>query len=129
MMRPEEFATRAESVRRQGMVAGADAVRRRWFTPDFATTHPQTVASIRATLLATPAQGYAGACEALAAMDLRGDLRSIKARTLVISGAQDQSTPTQQSREIAKAIPGPELLVVPQAAHLPNSEQPDPLSK
>ena len=129
MMRPEEFATRAETVRRQGMAAVADAVIGRWFTPDFATTHPQTVASIRATLLATPAEGYAGACEALAAMDLRGDLRSIKARTLVISGAQDQSTPTQQSREIAKAIPGAELVVVPQAAHLANVEQADRVSE
>ena len=129
MMRPEEFATRAETVRRQGMAAVADAVIGRWFTPDFATTHAQTVASIRATLLATPAEGYAGACEALAAMDLHGDLRSIKARTLVVSGAQDQSTPTQQSREIAKAIPGAELVVVPQAAHLANVEQADRVSE
>src|SRR5205085_9632688 len=100
----------------------ADAVIGRWFTADFAAKHPQTVAPIRATLLATPAEGYAGACEALAAMDLRGDLPRIKARTIVISGAQDQSTPTQQSREIASAIPGAELVVVPQAAHLANVE-------
>ena len=62
-------------------------------------------------------------------MDLRGDLRGIKARTLVVSGAQDQSTPTQQSREIAKAIPGAELVVVPQAAHLANVEQADRVSE
>src|SRR2546423_13405090 len=61
MMRPEEFATRAETVRRQGMGAIADAVFCRRFPPGFAPPHSQTLASLPGTLLAAPAGSYAGA--------------------------------------------------------------------
>src|SRR5437588_634781 len=51
-------------------------------TPAFATEHPQVIEDMRARLVATPAEGYAGCCEAIAAMDLTGDLPSISAPTL-----------------------------------------------
>ena len=125
MMRPQDYAARAQQVRKQGMASVADAVIGRWFTPAFAARRPETVASIRALLLSTPAEGYAGACEALAAMDLRGDLPRIEAPTLVIAAAEDPSTPPEQSREIAQRIPGAELVIIDKASHLANVEQPE----
>src|ERR1700682_2389450 len=61
MMRPQDYAARAHRVRTEGMASIADAVIGRWFTPAFAARRPETVASIRALLLSTPAEGYAGA--------------------------------------------------------------------
>jgi 3-oxoadipate enol-lactonase len=103
----------------------ADTLIGRWFTPSFPARHPDTVARIRAILLSTPREGYAGACEAIAQMDLRDDLPRITAPTLVIGAEQDQSTPPEKSREIAQGIPGAELVVIPDAAHIANIEQPE----
>jgi 3-oxoadipate enol-lactonase len=73
---------------------------------------------------ATSAEGYAGCCEAIAALDLRDDLASIKAPTLAIAGADDPATPPAKLEEIAAGVPHARLLVVPRAAHLANAEQP-----
>jgi 3-oxoadipate enol-lactonase len=76
-------------------------------------------------LLSTPAEGYAGGCEALSTMDLRPDLARITAPTLVIAGSEDQSTPVAQSKEIAATIPGARLDVVSDASHLANLARPE----
>ncbi len=125
MPRPDEYAARAKLVRAQGMDAVADRVIGRWFTPAFVTRRPDVVAGIKALLLATPPEGYAATCEALAAMDQRSDLPRIAAPTLVIAAAEDQATPPEQSQEIARGIPGARLVVIPDAAHIANVEQPD----
>jgi 3-oxoadipate enol-lactonase len=125
MPRPDEYAARAKLVRAQGMDAVADRVIGRWFTPAFLTRRPDVVAGIKALLLATPPEGYAATCEALAAMDQRNDLPRIAASTLVIAAAEDQATPPEQSQEIARGIPGARLVVIPDAAHIANVEQPD----
>jgi 3-oxoadipate enol-lactonase len=125
MPRPEDYAARARLVRAQGMAAIAQAMIGRWFTPAFQVRRPDLVAGIKALLLATPPEGYAATCEALAAMDLRDDLPRIAASTLVIAAAEDQSTPPEQAEEIAQRIPGAEVVVIPDAAHLANVEQPE----
>jgi len=125
MPRPEDYAERAKVVRAKGMAAIADMVIGRWFTPEFQARQPDAVAGVKSILLATPSEGYAATCEALAAMDLRDDLPRITASTLVISGAEDQATPVNQGEEIARRIPAAELVVMPDAAHLANMEQPD----
>ena len=129
MPRPEDFSDRAQKVRESGLTSVADAVIARWFTSDFAARHPESIAWIRAMLLATPAEGYTAACEAIAAMDQRPDLPRIAARTLVIAGAHDQATPPEQAYEIARAVPGAEAVVIPDAAHLTNFEQPEPVTR
>ena len=122
---PEGWHQRAAAVRAQGVEAVADAVIERWFTPAFATEHPQVIEDMRARLVATPAEGYAGCCEAIAAMDLTGDLPSISAPTLVQSGADDPATPPVHGRRIAELIPGARFEIVSPAAHLATVERPD----
>jgi 3-oxoadipate enol-lactonase len=129
MPRPDDFATRAGTVRADGMDAIADSLIGRWFTPAFPASHPEIIARIRAILLATSREGYAGACEALAQMDLRDDLPRITAPTLVIGAERDQSTPPEKSREIAQRIPGAQLVLIQNAAHLANLEQPDAVTE
>ncbi|MDX8035397.1 3-oxoadipate enol-lactonase [Lentzea sp. BCCO 10_0856] len=110
---------RAALVRAQGTAAVAEAVVQRWFTP----AH-QDRARWEAMVAATPAEGYAGCCEAIAAMDLRADLARITAPTLAIAGADDPATPPHHLEQIVASIRDATLLVVPGAAHLANAEQP-----
>jgi 3-oxoadipate enol-lactonase len=122
---PEGWHDRAATVRASGVDAIADAVLERWFTRAFALEHAEVIEQFRAQLTATPPEGYAGCCEAIAAMDLRGDLPSIHAPTLVLAGADDPATPPDYGREIAELIPGARFEVISPAAHLATVERPD----
>lgn len=119
------WSTRAATVRAQGTGAVAQAVVSRWFTDEFRAHAPERIASFEAMVAGTPAEGYAGCCEVIEVMDLRPDLPTIGASTLVLAGVDDPAAPPSMMAEIAEAIPTAELLVVPQAAHLANVEQPE----
>jgi len=122
---PEGWHERAATVRAGGVEAVADAVLERWFTPRFASEHPEVIGRFRAQLVATPREGYAGCCEAIAAMDLTGDLPSIDAPTLVLAGTDDPATPPPYGEQIAELIPGARFELVSHAAHLASVERPD----
>jgi 3-oxoadipate enol-lactonase len=121
---PGPYLERAAKVRAGGTGSVAGEVVERWFTPGFRERAPETVARAVAMLLATPAEGYAGCCEAIAAMDLRPGLGSITAPTLVLAGGDDPATPPPHAEAIVAAIPAARLEVVAGAAHLANIEQP-----
>ncbi len=116
---------RAATVRAEGVGAIADAVLGRWFTAAFAAAHPDVIERMRGILSSTDREGYASCCEAIADMDLRPDLPSITARTLVIAGADDPATPPEHGRLIADLVPGARFEVISPAAHLATIERPD----
>jgi 3-oxoadipate enol-lactonase len=118
------WAERAALVRARGTEAVADAVVGRWFTPGYQAQHPDRVAEMRALIAGTPAEGYAACCGAIERMDLRPELAGIAAPTLAIAAADDPSTPPPHLRAIAEAVPRGRVVVVEQAAHLVNVEQP-----
>jgi 3-oxoadipate enol-lactonase len=122
---PESWHQRAATVRQQGVGAIADAVLGRWFTPGFGQTERGAAAidRLRGILTSTSREGYAGCCEAIAAMDLRAVLPSIAAPALVIAGEDDPATPPEHGRLIADGIPSALFEVVPNAAHLANVER------
>ena len=125
LLRPRElWLDRAAAVREAGMAAITDAVLARWFTPRWAAQHPDVVARLRAEFEAVDADAYAGCCEAIADMDLREDLRAVRAPTLVLAGGDDPATPPALAQEIASRVAGARVEVVPEAAHLGSVEQP-----
>jgi 3-oxoadipate enol-lactonase len=110
---------RAQVVRAAGTPAVvADAIIGRWFTPEFAAANPLLVASHRAMIADTPAEGYASCCEAIATYDVRAALLGITAPTLVIAGAQDPSIPPAHGQQIAAAVPGARFELVDPGAHM-----------
>src|SRR5699024_11727952 len=56
---PSAWLERAATVRADGTAAVADAVAARWVTPARAEREPELLASLRAMVVATPAEGYA----------------------------------------------------------------------
>lgn len=115
---------RAGTVRAHGSRAVAEAVVGRWYTDEFATRNPERITAAQAMVAATPAEGYASCCEAIAEMDLTSDLSAITAPTLAIAGADDPVTPQPHLERIASAVTDGRLQVVPHSAHLANDEQP-----
>lgn len=57
--------------------------------------------------------------------DVRDRVGRITAPTLVLCGAQDWICPADESRRIAEAIPGAELVVVPAAGHASTVDAPE----
>ena len=126
---PETWEERARTVRADGVGAIADAVLERWFTPAFRADRRETVKWAGRMLRETPPEAYAGCCEAIRDADLRGRLGEISAPTLVIVGAGDPAVPPEQAELLRDSIPGARLLVVEGAAHLPNVERPEKITR
>src|SRR5215470_2888298 len=122
---PAGFWTgRAAQARTGGMASLAEQVVGRWFTPAFRARDPATVTGFVTTLEGVDPQGYAGCCEAIAALDLRSSLGRISAPTLVIAGAEDPATPPWHGAQIASSVGGSRLRVIRGGSHLANVSQP-----
>ena len=65
----------------------------------------------------TPVHAVKGHLAAIDGFDGWGDLGAIQAPTLVITGAEDRLIPAENSRRIAKQIPGAQLTLLPDCAH------------
>ncbi len=117
------WTDRAAAVERNGVASIASAVVSRWLTPAFAQANPDKVVHLEAMLSATSSPGYAANCIAVRDNDLRNEVASIQATTLVISGSADLPTPPADGKFLAAQIPKAQYVELP-AAHLSNQEFP-----
>ena len=117
----EMYNNRIKTVREGGMAVIVDAVLDRWFTAAFLKRQPAAIGPLRATLLATPTEGYVASCAAVRDMDQRQSVSAIRRPTLVIAGSGDQATPPEDGRYLAEQIEGARYVELP-AAHLSNIE-------
>jgi 3-oxoadipate enol-lactonase len=119
---------RAATVRASGMEPLVDAAIERWLTPEARAARPEAEERLRGMLRSIPPEGYAGCCEAIRDMDLRGRLAAIEAPTLVLSGSEDPATPPDKVRAIAGAVPDARYVELAGAAHIANMGRPDAFS-
>src|SRR5690606_21771584 len=61
----------------------------------------------------------------MARPDSRPDLPNIRVPTLVLCGRHDALTPVEVHEEMARLIPGAELVIIEEAGHPPPMETPD----
>jgi 3-oxoadipate enol-lactonase len=122
---PQGWPVRATTVRAEGTEFLVPSRTGAWFTAAFAEREPAEAQRLLAMLRSTPAEGYAGCCEAIGTYDVRDRLRDITVPTLVIAGEEDPATPPEMCREIADGVAGARFQVVPGASHLLNAERPD----
>ena len=113
----------------QGMKPLVQPTLERWFTEAFRKSRPEEVARVAAQIESTPVPGYAGCCHAIPKIDVTARLKEIKCPALVICGEDDPGTPPAMAREIHENLPGSALVLIPQAAHLSNIEQPEAFNR
>jgi 3-oxoadipate enol-lactonase len=118
------WAERIATVQQKGMEPLVEPTLKRWFTEPFLAQRGPVIDRVAHMIRSTAPLGYAGCCEAIARLDLTDRLHTIAGPVQVIVGEQDVGTPVAMSRVIHSAIPGSELVILPQASHLSNLEQP-----
>jgi len=109
----------------KGMEPLAQPTLERWFTEPFRKANAAAVDPIRKLIVSTPVSGFVGCCHAIPKINLTARLKEIKCPILVIVGADDPGTPPAMAKEIHDNAPGSKLVVLPQAAHISNLEQPE----
>ena len=119
----ENVARLAET---QGPEAVADLQVPRSLAEHTRQNHAEVEIRVRQMIAAATTQGIAAASRGMA---LRADstdlLAGITCPTLVIVGEQDALIPLELARKYASQIPNAQLVVIPQAGHLSNVEQPE----
>ncbi len=120
---PDFWQKRAATVIKDGPGAVVDAIVPRWFTAGFQKQHSDAVKLTREQFLLSDRIGYARCCEAIADMDLRETIAAIGAPTLIIAGADDPVTPPAMAEDMRSRIPGAEMVVISNCAHLIAVEQ------
>jgi 3-oxoadipate enol-lactonase len=114
------------------LVAQGEELRAAWerqayawlFSDGFWRKEANVRAALRfaATQPLQPLQGFAGQVDAALSHDARERLPRLAVPTLVIHGALDQLSPLANGEELARLIPGAELLVLPDVGHAVNIE-------
>jgi 3-oxoadipate enol-lactonase len=113
----------------QGMKPLVEPTLARWFTESFRNRHPYKTRRVGELIAQTPVAGYVGCSHAIPRINLTERLKDIRCPILVVCGEQDGGTPPAMAREIHENAPGSRLVMIPQAAHLSNLEQPEAFNR
>ncbi|HVB66812.1 MAG TPA: alpha/beta fold hydrolase [Acetobacteraceae bacterium] len=119
------WVSRAAAARRDGVPSLVPGLLKIWFTAPFLEQGPPAVRFVRETLSACDGEGYALACEALGAADLRPLAARIAAPTLVLCGDAESAAFQDAARWMAEHIGAARLEWIAQAAHCSVREQPE----
>lgn len=108
-----------------------DRIEPLFFTKQTRRTKPTMVRDFRDHLARMDPESLGHAVDAVIfdRGDIRDRLGDVRVPTLVMVGSEDVSTPPAKSREIARGIPGAELVEIRNAAHLSALEQPERVSE
>jgi len=123
------WADRVKTASDQGMEPLVNGTLSRWFTEPFRAAGDPRIDKVAAMIRSTPPLGYAGCCEALPKIDSTDRLHTLTCPIQIIVGEQDAGTPVAMSQTMHAAAPGSELVIIPNASHLSNVEQPEAFSK
>ena len=117
----------ASRLEKEGMGAYADEVIGKMITPAHVTWQPEVAEHVLKMMKGTPPVGAASALRARSERInyLAEVLPKINIPTLVIVGRFDEYTPVAVAEELQENLQNCKLIIIEDAAHLPNLEQPE----
>ena len=116
---------RIKTAETEGIEALISGTLERWFTAPFHQAGAEAIDKIRDMIRATGVQGYVNCCKAIRDMDQCHLLGDIKTPTNIIVGEDDPACPVTAAEVLHAGIPGSKLVILKNAAHLPNVEKKD----
>ena len=123
----KQWEERIKTAETKGMQPLVQGTLERWFTEPFRKSQPEVVKRIADLIQGTPVPGYVGCCQAIANLNTTARLKEIGRPVLAITGEQDAAAPG--TRYIGENVPGAKTVVIPQAAHIANLEQPEAFNR
>ena len=108
----------------KGLGAIVDVAMLRLFPKDVQDRLPAIMAERRARFLATDVDVFAGACAALADLDLREVAPTLATPALLMAGDGDQATPAPLAEALAGLMPNARFKLLDGCAHLPQLQDP-----
>lgn len=108
---------------KRDMSAMADMFIQSWFPKSMWEQHPDVIDRFRSMIIGTSPDGLAGCFAVVRDSDLRRTNTLIDRPTMVIGGRDDTVTLASHSEQIALAIPGAQLVIMP-GVHMLNVEVP-----
>ena len=115
---------RFQTARTQGLAGLVDGTISRWFTAPFIERAPHDIEKVRQMILGTNVDGYIACGSAVRDMAQSTMLLKIKTPTLVLSGRHDPACTVDQGTVLNRLIDGSRMVIIEDAAHLSNIEQP-----
>jgi len=120
----EVWQQRLAQFERDGLESQVAPTLARWFTKPFADASPLTMDWVARQIRATSPAGYAAAIRAIQGLDHLDRLGEIAAPTLVVAGDSDAAVPPQAASAIVACLRRADLLVLKDAGHIGNVQQP-----
>ena len=117
----KQWEERIRIAQTQGMKALVPSTMERWFTPGFRESPPAK--AIAKLIENTPVAGYVGCGQAIMKLNTSARLKDIKLPVLAIAGEADPAAPG--TKYVGENIPGAKLVMLKQAGHIANVEQPE----
>jgi 3-oxoadipate enol-lactonase len=117
----KQWEERIHIAQTQGMKALVPSTMERWFTPAFRDS--PAAKAIAKLIENTPVAGYVGCGQAIMKLNTTARLKDIKLPVLAIAGEADPAAPG--TKYLGDNIPGAKLVMLKQAGHIANVEQPE----
>ena len=106
-----------EMMEKEGEEPLLEGTLERWLGESFRREHPEVIPIYRDMILDNPPMGYAANFRGILQYNIVSELHKIKCPTLVVSGADDWSTPPKDHELVAEKIPNSKLVIVPKDGH------------
>ncbi len=117
----KQWQERIHIAQTQGMKALVPSTMERWFTPAFRES--PAAKAVAKLIENTPVAGYVGCGQAIMKLNTTARLKDIKLPVLAIAGEADPAAPG--TKYLGENIPGAKLVMLKQAGHIANVEQPE----
>ena len=119
------WPVRAAAARRDGVKSLIPFLMQVFFTQDSLDQDGPNVRHVRETFEACDGEGYALACETLAALDAREQTKRITAPTLILYGSNERQSFKDAAIWMHDTIKGSQVVEVPLAGHASVRERPE----
>ena len=129
----EAKVTRAEQVEQilaEGMAGIVNAMLPKLLSPETVSKRPDIVKRLREMMMHTNPEGAAAALRGMAEREDQTErLSQVNVPTLIVVGKEDPITPVADSEKMHDGIPGSQLVVIENASHVSNIEQPEQFNR
>lgn len=125
----EAVLERYLSAKNNGFRQQIDPAIKRWFSPKFTASNPETISKIISRLKRNDKQGYLEAYKIFATVRDPDTSLQINCPTLIVTGELDSGSTPQMAQEMSKVIVDSEVKILTNLQHMTPVEDPEQINQ